>query len=63
MTAVRAERELSQGLADFVGQWVAVREHQVVAHAETLAALLEQIDTSQVEGIFQVAEQGTASFF
>jgi Family of unknown function (DUF5678) len=63
MNAVRAERELSSDLAQYVGEWVAVRDHEVVAHAATLAELLNQVDTDAVEGVFQVAEQGTASFF
>lgn len=63
MAAVQAENQLSADLANYVGQWVAVRDHEVVAHAETLSALLEKIDSDSVEGVFQVVEQGTASFF
>jgi hypothetical protein len=63
MSAVQAEKQLSTDLADYVGQWVAVRDHKVVADADTLSALLDKIDPDTVEGVFQVVEQGTASFF
>lgn len=63
MEAVRAERKLSTDLTEYVGQWVAVRDHEVVEHGETLSALLEKVDLDSVEGVFQVVEQGTASFF
>jgi hypothetical protein len=63
MRQVEAERELAVTLDDYAGAWVAVREHLVVAHAETLSALLEEIDPDSVEGVFQVTEQGTACFF
>lgn len=63
MRQVQAETELARHLDEFAGEWVAVREHEVVAHAPTLSALLEQIDPEEVEGVFQVAEQATACFF
>jgi hypothetical protein len=63
---VRAEQELSEALEAFIGQWVAVKNHLVVAHADTLRELLAHIETTDldVEGVFQVIkEQGSASFF
>jgi hypothetical protein len=61
--AVQAEKKLSTELGDYVGKWVAVRDHEIVADADTLAALLDKIDPDSVEAVFQVVEQGTASFF
>lgn len=63
MAEVQAERVLGEKLEAFAGQWVAVSGHEVVAHAESLGALLDQIDADEVDGVFQVAEQGTACFF
>jgi hypothetical protein len=63
MAAVQAEKRLSDDLANYVDQWVAVRDHAVVAHAPTLSELLAKIDADKVESVFQVVEQGTASFF
>ena len=63
MRQVEAERDLAASLDEHAGQWVAVRDHSVVATAETLAQLLERIDPDSVDGVFQVAEQGTACFF
>jgi hypothetical protein len=60
---IHAEKELSERLQDFAGEWVAVRNHTVVAHADSLAKLLKTVDPDEVE-VFQVAEeQATACFF
>ncbi len=60
---IRAEKELSERLQAFAGKWVAVRDHAVVAHADSLAELLEAVDPDEVE-VFEVAEeQATACFF
>ena len=61
---VQAERALSDALGRYAGRWVAVRDHQVVADAETLPELMELIDSDDVEAVFEVArEQATACFF
>lgn len=60
---VRAEEVLSQRLGEYAGEWVAVRNHKVVAHKETLNALMDEIDANQVEGIFQVPEDKNAPCF
>jgi hypothetical protein len=51
---VAAERALSGKLEAYLGEWVAVRDHEVVAHAGRLHDLLAQIDPEQVDGVFQV---------
>lgn len=64
MEQLRAERELASRLADFKGQWVAVRDHQVAASAPTLDDLLAKIDVEDVDAVFEVAEvEGAAWFF
>jgi hypothetical protein len=57
-----AEETLAIELGDYIGQWVAVGDHHVVAHAETLRELLDQIEREEINmdgldrGIFQVIE-------
>jgi hypothetical protein len=63
-SAVNAERELSEALEAYVGRWVAVKDHKVVADAATLYDLLERVGDDEVDGVFQVVEEsGAASFF
>lgn len=60
---VNAEHRLSALLEQYAGEWVAVRQHAVVAHALDLEDLLEQIKDIEVDGFFQVAEDSSACFF
>jgi hypothetical protein len=60
---IKAEEALSEHLDAFAGQWVAVRAHEVVAHADTLNALLEEIRGEEVEGVFQVPHERAAACF
>lgn len=54
---LEAERQLAQELVDYVGMWVAVRDHHVVASSRSLAKLLEQANLHEdVTGVFQVFE-------
>lgn len=60
---VRAEKRLSKRLDDFAGEWVAVQDHKVVAHAPTLDKLMELIGDEAAE-VFEVsAEEGAVCFF
>jgi hypothetical protein len=62
--AVEAERALAGELEQHAGQWVAVADHHVIASAETLHELLEQVDEGAIDGVLQVpTELGTACFF
>jgi hypothetical protein len=63
MQAVEAEKLLSTALEQHAGEWVAVRDHEVVADASTLDELLTLVDVGEVDAVFQVAEHATASFF
>ena len=60
---VERERELSRDLVRFVGRWVAVQDHRVVADAPTLHELLERVTDIEVEGVFQVVEERTSACF
>ena len=57
--AIEAEKRLAERLPEFVGEWVAVREHEVVAHAASLAELLDTVDRDQVV-VFQVPTEPEA---
>lgn len=60
---VKAEEALSKELGAYVGQWVAVRDHHVVAHAPILKELLEQTKEIEIDGTFRVPEEKTACFY
>ncbi len=60
---VQAERRLGDTLDQYPGEWVAVRDHEVVAHDATLEALLEQIEASEEVEVFQVAEDPHVACF
>jgi hypothetical protein len=61
---VQAERDLSRRLEEYIGKWVAVRNHEVVADANTLDQLLRIITPDDVDAVFEVAGQaGTAKFY
>lgn len=56
--AIVAEEALSVDLLSYIGQWVAVRDHRVLGHADTLDNLLEQVEAEvpSLERIFKVVE-------
>jgi hypothetical protein len=60
---VAAERQLNEALKDYAGQWVAVRKHEVVSHADSLDELMAQIEPDEVESVFRVAEDQQAVCF
>jgi hypothetical protein len=60
---VKAEQQLSLDLDGYVGKWVAVREHQIVASEKTLERLLD-IMPDDVDAIVEVSERvGTAAYY
>ncbi len=59
---LKAEDVLASELAKYAGRWVAVCAHAVIADADTLEALLEQIESKEVE-VFKVAEDPNAACF
>jgi hypothetical protein len=60
---VQAEERLGDTLDQYAGKWVAVRDHAVVDVADTLEALLEQIEATEEIEVFQVAEDRHAVCF
>lgn len=60
---VKAEQQLAGTLGEYAGQWVAVRDHSVTDHSDTLRGLLDRIDTTSVDRIFEVPQQGAGCFF
>lgn len=61
--ARKAELKLGKRLEKHSGEWVAIRDHSIVAHAATLSELLERIDASAVDRIMHVATEDTAIRF
>jgi hypothetical protein len=61
---VAAEHALADTLDQYSGEWVAIRDHEVVASAGTLGELREQIEAQgdQAE-IFRVASHPHAACF
>jgi len=64
---VQAEKELGVQLEEFAGKWVATCGFEVVAHADTLGELLEQVESkglAEEATVRQVPEHpGAACFF
>lgn len=65
--ALRAEEQLATDLNDYVGEWVAIREHNVVCNANSLRGLLdarETQDIGRIDRILEVSkESGVSCFF
>jgi hypothetical protein len=62
---VTAERDLSKRLLEYAGEWVAVREHKVVAHAPSLEQLMELVGDKPEETVevFEVSTEPEAVCF
>lgn len=60
---VQAEEVLAVDLENYAGQWVAVRDHAVIAHAYTLEDLLVEIEGQTEVNVFQAADSGAVACF
>jgi hypothetical protein len=60
---IAAERELSARLREHSGEWVAVRDHEVVAHASTLEELMERVGTEETVEVFEVSTEPETVYF
>jgi hypothetical protein len=62
---IRAEQNLADRLEPYAGQWVAVADGDVKYHADSLGALLEQIDEEEFDSttVFQVPEDGATGCY
>ncbi len=58
---LKAETLLAANLNRYVGEWVAIRDHDVVCHADTLRGLLEASKTQDVSSFDRIFEVSTAS--
>jgi Family of unknown function (DUF5678) len=54
--AVKAERRLSKRLGEYAGEWIAIRDHKIVAHAKTISDLIDQVrdQLEDLDGIRRV---------
>ena len=60
---LRAEEVLAKELAQYAGRWVAVRDHRVVASADSLGELLSRVNPEGLDRILEVSEEPTAGGF
>lgn len=61
---LKAEEGLAQELIEYAGRWVAVRDHSVVASADSLGDLLSRVSPEGLDRILEVAEDPhTGCFF
>jgi hypothetical protein len=60
---IKGEEQLASQLENYAGEWVAVRDQTVIAHADELEQLLERIEGSEVEAVFQVAQDPHSACF
>lgn len=58
---IEAEKLLSHNLSAYLGHWVAIKDHMVVADSPSLQELLKDVETTKVERIFKVPEQKGAT--
>jgi hypothetical protein len=65
--ALRAEERLAANLNDYLGEWVAIRDHVVVCHAGTLRGVLDATETQDIDSIDRILEvssdPGSSCFF
>jgi Family of unknown function (DUF5678) len=61
---LKAEQGLGDTLRDYAGQWVAIHDYEVVASAESLDELLDQIEgESEDTTVLQVTEDENVTCF
>lgn len=59
-----AEKELGDTLRGYAGRWVALKDYEVVASAETLEELLGEIEgQSEETTVLRVAEEENVACF
>lgn len=58
-TIERVRSPLPAGIEKYEGRWVAIRDGEIVADAETLEALVADEHTSDTDLIYLVPERGT----
>jgi hypothetical protein len=56
-----AQSPLPEGVERYAGEWIALRDGEVIAHAETLEALTQDESVVDTDVLYRVPERG--SFF
>jgi len=54
--SLKAEEALRDDLANYAGQWIALKDLEVIASAPTLGELLAAIEESEIDEIFEVSD-------
>ena len=44
-----AEKRLAEAMGAYVGEWIAVKDQQIVAHGPTYRSLFENVEESEIE--------------
>ncbi|HET9676066.1 MAG TPA: DUF5678 domain-containing protein [Solirubrobacterales bacterium] len=60
---LKAEEILADELAGYAGCWVAVRDHRVVASADSLGELLSRVNPEGLDRILEVSRDPKAGCF
>jgi Family of unknown function (DUF5678) len=61
--ALEAEELLAAKLSEYAGEWVAIRDHEVAEHAPTLRELLDSVEGTEVDRIFEVSDEASTGCF
>jgi hypothetical protein len=61
--SLAAERKLAEDLANYVGKWVALKNHKVVANARTLEELKGVVAAQSAEAWLEVPDENLPMFF
>lgn len=61
--ALKQEEALAEELTKYTGEWVAIADTSVVAHAKTFDDLAETVELENVNRFFQVAEESVVGCF
>lgn len=59
--ALTAEEQLAASLERYAGEWVAIQNHNVVRHADTLRGLLDAAGPQDISSFDRIFEVSTAS--
>jgi hypothetical protein len=62
-STLRAEEVLAKEMAGYAGLWVAVRDHRVVASADSMGELLKRVNPEGLDRILEVSEEPAAGCF
>ena len=61
--ALKQEEALADELTKYTGDWVAIADTKVIAHAATFEELAKNVELENVNRFFQVAEESVVGAF